>query len=314
MDLDFLYTLQNLRTPFSSTVMNLCSYLASELLVVAAMCLLYWVFNKEFAYKLCFSYFVSGLMIQGLKVTFRIPRPWLRDSRLYVDSTAESAATGYSFPSGHTQTATALYGSFALHLKKWWSYLIGVIAIALVMFSRMFLGCHTPQDVLVSLGISLVLVVLVSVIMDHIRVTDLTRTIVFLLILAASLFLTVYTFILIQTGRIADSDLGNAYDAIKCAGAGVGFGFGYYLEKNLLNFDPKQTKKVWAQILKVAIGLVVALAFKELPKQLIHDDSSVQLIVCVHFFRYILTVLWVIYIYPVIFTKVPSRSSANPQK
>ncbi len=307
MDLEILFALQNARTPALSAFMNVCSYLAHEILVVVILCALYWCFNKEIAYRLSFSYFVSGMIVQGLKVAFRVPRPWVRDSRLFVDKYAEEAATGYSFPSGHTQTATSLYGAVAFFLKKWWAYLAAFVIVGLIMFSRMFLGCHTPQDVGVSFLISFILVVVVSVIYDHVKVTPTVRTVVFLLLEIASIAIYAFTVYSMYSGRVLPEDYNNAYDAIKIAGSGMGFGIAYYLERNFLNFNPRQSKKVWVIILKILVGAGVALALKELPKKLITETSPAGLVVMIHTIRYILAILWVVYIYPLIFTKILNK-------
>ena len=91
----------------------------------------------------------------GLKITFRIPRPWVLDPQFQAVPSAIPAATGYSFPSGHTQSGTALYGSLALSTKKKWQSIVAVLIFLLIAFSRMYLGCHTPKDVLTAMLISL---------------------------------------------------------------------------------------------------------------------------------------------------------------
>ena len=80
--MDFLYTLQNLRNPVLDTIMSIITNLGGELIVIAALCIIYWCINKDFAYKLCFTYFISGLLVQGAKIACRVERPWVRDSRL----------------------------------------------------------------------------------------------------------------------------------------------------------------------------------------------------------------------------------------
>lgn len=64
--------------------------------------------------------------------------------------------TTYSFPSGHTMTATVFYGALSWFVlsrsDNWISRLFGValpaIMIPLVGFSRIYLGAHYPSDVL----------------------------------------------------------------------------------------------------------------------------------------------------------------------
>jgi hypothetical protein len=81
-------------------------------------------------------------------------RPWIRDARILPAGDAIATAGGYSFPSGHTTTATPIYGSFAANLWKRMRFaaFICIAGILLTGFSRNYLGVHTPQDVLVGLA------------------------------------------------------------------------------------------------------------------------------------------------------------------
>ena len=71
-------------------------------------------------------------------------------------------AQGYSFPSGHTSSATAVYGSLANYLRNRYVTIVCVAIIAVVAFSRIFLGVHFPSDVLAGLIVGFVSVFLVS--------------------------------------------------------------------------------------------------------------------------------------------------------
>ena len=88
-----------------------------------------------------------------LKVTACVYRPWIRDPRIIPDVDAQAAATGYSFPSGHSMNAAALYGGAAIRKELSKALRITmVIIMVLIAFSRNFLGVHTPQDVLIGMG------------------------------------------------------------------------------------------------------------------------------------------------------------------
>ncbi len=63
-------------------------------------------------------------------------------------------------PSGHTQSAVAVFGSVAMVTKKKWLRICCIVAAVLVPVSRMYLGVHTPLDVSVGALISLVLLFL----------------------------------------------------------------------------------------------------------------------------------------------------------
>ena len=102
----FLWLLEGIRTPFLDKLMQFITYFGQELIIITFICTLYWCVDKRFAYFLGFSYFTAGLAVQTLKITFRIPRPWVLDPDFHAVESTISGATGYSFPSGHTQGAT----------------------------------------------------------------------------------------------------------------------------------------------------------------------------------------------------------------
>jgi undecaprenyl-diphosphatase len=71
-------------------------------------------------------------------------------------------ALGYSFPSGHSQAALALYGTLAYLLarrvappRRFWIYGAGAAWTLLVGASRAYLEVHYPSDVLAAYAITL---------------------------------------------------------------------------------------------------------------------------------------------------------------
>ena len=116
--MSFLELLAGFRTEAGNLFFQLITMCAQEMIVIAIICWLYWCSNKKLAYSLAFSYFTSGLLVQGLKIAFRIPRPWVINPEFKAVESAVPGATGYSFPSGHTQSITALFGTFAFYVKN----------------------------------------------------------------------------------------------------------------------------------------------------------------------------------------------------
>ena len=96
--MDFLHVLAELRTPFGEHFFQFATYFGQEVIIIAVICTLYWCVDKRFAYQLGFTYFLAGLCVQTLKITFRIPRPWILDPSFSPVESAVPAATGYSFP------------------------------------------------------------------------------------------------------------------------------------------------------------------------------------------------------------------------
>ena len=155
MDIEYLLYLQQFRETVGSILtplMNAVTKLSAGFLPIAMMCMIYWAFDRKAGRKILAG-LGGGLFINGfLKLTFCVYRPWIRDTRILPYGDSKTAATGYSFPSGHTTRATAMFGGSGLwFMEKKHSVVAGLlfVLVFLTMFSRNYLGVHTPQDVLV---------------------------------------------------------------------------------------------------------------------------------------------------------------------
>ncbi len=298
--MEFLLWLQNHRTPVMDKIMSLLTFLGSEYVILAVLCILFWCVNKKTAYKTCFSFFLSGLAVHGLKMACRIERPFIRDSRLHPVEAARADATGYSFPSGHTQGAAGLYSTLAFHFKKLWIYIAGYSIILLVMFTRLYLGCHTPEDVLVSFALSVVIAFVVNAFFDRVNFTKKVRIITMAVIETISALLIAYCACLVASGR---TTTGLAMDCFKAAGIGLGFGLAWFLETEYIDFDPKATGTLWGQILKLIIGIAVTFALKEGIKLISATSVAVNII------RYFMMIMWAVAVYPFILKKISQKNN-----
>lgn len=160
--MDFLYWLQQQRTPLGESAFGMITHLGSDIILIAALCMMLWMFGRRAALRLAISYAGTGMLNQLVKIVFAVPRPWLLDDRLSPVESALPGASGYSFPSGHSQTATCLFTSIALYFKKRWLYIVSALSIAAVMLSRMYLGVHTLWDVSIGCALSLMLTIVIS--------------------------------------------------------------------------------------------------------------------------------------------------------
>ena len=290
--MEFLQFLAQYRTHSGDVFFQLVTNLAQEMFVVGVICWLFWCTNKKLAYTLGFAYFSSGLLVQGLKITFRIPRPWILDPKFTAVPSAMPGATGYSFPSGHTQSITALFGTLGLYTKKITFKILSFIIIFLVGFSRMYLGCHTPKDVLTSFAVSILCSALCYTLIYR-KESFLNHTAkISICLAAASLFLTVYALMLQSKGTI---DISYARDCLKASGAGMAFALGFYTENTHIHFARPTSAKEKA--FRLVIGLLAAAAILEGLKPLI----GTSLFAC--FIRYFLAVFWILVGYPFLFTR-----------
>lgn len=301
--INFLKALSEIRSPFLDTLIQLITRLGEEVVILGVICFFYWCLNKNTAYKLGFIFFTSGMIVQGLKITCKIDRPFVIDKTLKPVGSAIETATGYSFPSGHTQSATSLYGYFALAVKNKWLKALFVIAFLLVGFSRLYLGVHTYYDVGVSLILTLAIVFFAHLFFDRI-ISGKSDLFLSIALAAVSIFLCVYAFILAKVGY---ADPKQINDCFKSGGAGVAFAIGFFIERKYINFDVS-AKKPYIQAIKFIIGVAGALILKSGLKLIAPEN------IIVDFVRYFLTILWVIALFPYLFTKVLSKDNKKAEK
>ena len=294
----FLWMLEGIRTPFLDRFMQFVTYFGQELIIIAVICALYWCADKRFAYLLGFTYFTAGLCVQTLKITFRIPRPWILDPEFKAVESALPAATGYSFPSGHTQGATCLFFPLALRISQVWAKVLCVLAFLCIGFSRMYLGCHTPKDVMVSMTLSILISCVIwryrDVLLEDRRYLQVIAAVLVCLSLAAA----AYSLLLLKDGAI---ETRYAMDCCKAAGAGLGFAAGWYIERTKIDFDP-HTGSIPSKVIRLFAGLAAALLLKE-SFSLIFGSS-----ILAKMSEYFILVLWVLVIYPYTFSRLLSRN------
>ena len=259
--MELLYWLQSIRTPLGDAFFSLITHLGEETLFIVFGLLVFWCLDKWEGYYLLSTGLTGTVVNQGLKLWFRVPRPWVRDPDFPIVEAARAEATGYSFPSGHTQSAVGIFGALARWNKQRWLRILCVALCLLVPFSRMYLGVHTPADVGVSFLLALVMVFgFYPVIRKAMRSPN-TMRLLLLCMVAASvgllLFVTLYPF-------PADVDADNLAHAVenawKLTGAIGGMLIAWWVDWKFIRFE---TKAVWwAQLIKIVLGLAVVVGIK----------------------------------------------------
>lgn len=293
--MQFLYFLESIRNPVLDAFFSAITHFGSETLFLAIAIICFWCVSKKSGYYLLTVGFFGTLINQALKLIFRIPRPWVQDPDFPIVEAARAEATGYSFPSGHTQNAVSVLGCPARTTRKTGLRIGFIVLILLTGLSRMYLGVHTPKDVLVSLAIGAVLVLAFYPIFEKI---DEKPQYFYLSVGALALGSLIYTCVVQFYPWGADTDphnlesgLKNGYLLIGCSAALL---ISFPIEKKHIRFVV--SAPWWAQILKVALGLGLVLALKSGLKpvlKLIWDHHL--LTTCV---RYALIVLFAALIWP----------------
>ena len=254
-----LYFLESIRMPGLNEFMLGITRLGEETAFLVAALIVFWCVDKRKGYYVMAVGFAGTMANQFLKLLCRVPRPWALDPDFTILEQAREAADGYSFPSGHSQSAVGTFGAIAATSKNKWVKGVCIALCVLVPLSRMYLGVHTPADVLVGAGMALALVWLLR---RWIMEGDRGMLVLIPLLTAMAVGLLLYTTCWPFPADVDQENLAsgvkNAYTLLGCM---LGIAVVYSVEKKYVRFSTEA--RWWAQILKVILGLAVVLMVKE---------------------------------------------------
>ncbi|MBQ3823829.1 MAG: phosphatase PAP2 family protein [Clostridia bacterium] len=288
--IDMLKAIAEIRVPFLDSVMLFVSDLGLETFFIVLGLAIVWCVDKKFGYRFFIIFLVGNYLNMALKAVFRIPRPWVIDKDFKIVEAAREGATGWSFPSGHTQSATLLYGSMPRLIKKTWSYIVAGVIILSVAFSRMYLGVHTLLDVGAAIIVSVAVIILVELLFK--RIGDGDRAYAIVSGVATAVLLARLVYLLVS----GDADASQLKDAAVIFGTSAGLFAGSLVERYRIKFD---TKAVWwMQIIKVVLGVGLILAIRVGLKPLLALISPSPVMDAV---RYFAMCFFALGVYPLVF-------------
>ncbi|MBE6915839.1 MAG: phosphatase PAP2 family protein [Ruminococcaceae bacterium] len=298
--MELLRVLETIRTPFFDTFFSLLTKLGEETVLLLIALFLVWCVDKKHGYHLFAVGFFGLTVNQFLKMTTRVPRPWVKDPSFTIVESARAGATGYSFPSGHTQVSVSLYGSMARFCKSRAVRIVSLLLAILIPFSRLYLGVHTLADVLASVVIATTLIFVIHPIIyknfENKKAMNLLFSAMALSGLAYVLYITYFPFPTdVDTVHLADA----AENGYKMFGAILGLWVSYLIDLRYIRFD---TKAVWwAQMLKFILGAVFFLILRMALKALLPSGLIFGAV------RYFLLVIYGMTLWPMTFKYFPQK-------
>ncbi|OON95385.1 MAG: hypothetical protein ATN36_08620 [Epulopiscium sp. Nele67-Bin005] len=228
-----LQNLQSVRTPFLNSLMQSITIMAESIFILLIIAIIYWCLDKKIGTKIAWIVIFNGVVNGVIKNIMRMPRPFERGVVLPL---RVETATSYSFPSGHTQTATSFWTSAVLIFKSKSMLIMAVIMSLLTAFSRVYLGVHWPIDVFAGLILGAVWAIIADKIFDPYKGFTKIH-----LILASVIFgLTIF----LPTGQ----DLANTTSCL------LGLVAGCIIEKKYVQFEEKSPPK--QQFIKIFLGVI----------------------------------------------------------
>ena len=274
MELEILRHIQSISNPFFDFLFQLITMCGEQIVLISIISIIYWALDKKFGEYIAYSVLTSVLVNNAIKDIFKLKRPIGEEG---IRTLREETATGYSFPSGHTQSSASFYGAMAIYLKKKAMYIIATIMIISIGFSRLYLGVHYPKDVIVG-GILGVLTSLICY-----KLYNRFENKMLLYVITFIVFIPALTF-------------AHSADFIKGMGTYLGFVIGMYIEKKYVNFSTEGS--TGNKIIRVLLGIVILLVLQLGLKVLLPSGAIFS------FIRYSLISLVGIGVYPMAFKKL----------
>ncbi len=225
----------------------------------------YWSVDKKFAFKMMVTFIFSAFVNGVIKNYTNKLRPYEEGAEPILQET-----TGSSMPSGHSQNFAVL-SSFMIkefYPVKWVRYLFISLAV-LVPLSRLYLGQHYLEDVLVGLVLGAGFGVLGLYVFSKFDGKE-------GLISLGLIPIFIILMIIIQDEQL-----------YVVGGAYIGLSLGYILENKYVKLDVKA--KPLTQVLKIVVGLLVAFGLKEGLKPLFKLFGDQLIWVAI---RYFVVAIW----------------------
>lgn len=251
---DLIIYLQSFRNTFTEFVMNATSLLGEPEFYILLLGFFYWVYNKRLGEFLGVSLGITLALNNVLKAFFMIERPFLAHEE--IENLRMYTATGSAFPSGHMQGATTVFFAIArfFNLKKLW--LLAIFVAIMMGLSRMFLGVHYLQDVVIGGTIGFLIAIGAYKVFDTFRKNERGLHFFYLAIIIAflpGLFLL-------------DINAPDVNDFFRSYGILAGFVAAVLFEKRFVGFTMEITplKKLIRYVTGVVLVMLVMIVLGEL--------------------------------------------------
>ncbi len=304
MDIQYLLWLQTIRSDFLDGILLFITDLVVSPIIYVVIAIMYWCFNKKAAMFMAMNISIGSMVNQTLKNTFCVYRPWIKNPDIVPVEGALENASGYSFPSGHTQVATSIFLSLTtMYKKKKWSIIVYLFMTFLIMFTRNYLGVHTPQDVIVSFIVATLIIFLNKKVLTWVDGGEKRDIFVAAFGAIASIILLVYLTnkpypmdykpdgsLLVDPSKAIE----DCYVACGCV---FGFFVGWILERRFIGFSTDVSVKI--RILRAVAGI----AFMLLYAGTLRGPLIALNALWGEFAFFAIAFILILFVYPAIFTR-----------
>jgi hypothetical protein len=293
--------------------MALITELGSFNFYLVVIPLIYWSLNKQLGVHLLFLLTLSNTIGETLKQAFRDPRPFW-----YDPSIALSEELTYGFPSNHALVPTVMYVVIASWVRKGWFWILSVLLILLIIFSRVYLGMHDVPDVVLGFLIGLIVLGIYFLwrryFLKRFNNRILGQKLLGVLLLCL-FFIVVTVVILLVIGDpvIENPEWEPYYVEGERAGLDgataniatlLGFGIGLLFESTRIRFDSGGTAA--KRTLRYLTGIIITFGLYFGLRSLFPDTNEAPYIISMPLraLRYFIASIWVSYYAPALFVRL----------
>lgn len=287
MSIDVIIFLQDFRNVFFDFFFSFISFLGEEYVYIFFLSIVYYTYDKKMGEFLAITLGLSATVNTILKNIVCAPRPFEKYPTL-VENLRPETSLGNSFPSGHTQNFSTVLFSLSFYKNKLAFFYVSTVLVLLMMLSRMYLGVHFLEDVVVAGILGLIIAYFLNKLYNkyYDNSVILHRIYFFIVLLGLP-----FVFFL------------NGEDFFKSYGLLIGFVLGIIIEKKYINFsvNVKLTHKVIRVFLGMVIMVGIQQGFKILFGMIAEDGSNLMNVL--DMIRYFLIAFTGFGVYPFLFKK-----------
>lgn len=277
--LEILQWFTQLQHPLLNSFARVLTFLGNEEFYFLILPLVYWCFSKQVGFRLFYTFIFSMYVNSFLKINFAVTRPVGSEGikSLFVDSAEVGSHYPHdSFPSGHAQGSTTLWGYLAYKTRSLAFLIIAIFLIFFISISRLYSGLHWPTDIIVGIGLGTA-IILISLLFERILSTLSGRFQAVLAIIIPIILLVGF----------------QEEEGFKFAGMLLGAGIGYLLEAKYVKMEISYS--YLRRAIAFVVGIVGMLAIQVGLEGIFPDAFLFD------FIRYGLIGLWGLYLAPLVF-------------
>lgn len=308
--IDFLLFLQNIRIaqPEFIDKFFLSITIFGEFWLPTLICaIVYWCIDFKAGLYLFTLEGFNSVITHFLKMLACVYRPWVLSDKIHPSKLAVPFAKGYSFPSGHSAMSSSVLGGTAFILRR--KPIICILLICLILligFSRLWLGVHTPQDVVCGLLIGMASIFIVDKIINYAEKRQ-NRYLILALILnitVALILLYICRFNTYRTDYVSGELLVNPaksiYSTVVIYGYLLGLLNGAFLCRRFFPFDPHKTTIKNRITIGIIGSIFIVAGLKNIVGYIIMNELPTKIV----FLAMFITGLFITLLYPIIFKSI----------